>query len=96
MPRGIEQINIVVTVHKLHHRGCYRDATLLLHRHPVAGRVPIGLARLDRTRHLYRATKEQKLLGQGRFTGIRMTDNTEGPATRYLFLFELTMDLLTF
>jgi hypothetical protein len=82
----VEKIQVKIAVMELHHRGRHRYAALLLDLHPVAGRVPISLARLDGTGHLDRPAEEQQLFGQGRLAGIWVTDNAERPPAAYFFL----------
>jgi hypothetical protein len=47
--------------------------------------MAIGLARLDGASHLNGAAKQQQFFSQGGFTGIRVTDDTEGTAFGDLF-----------
>ena len=59
---------------------------LLFQRHPVRYRVVVTLLALDATCRLNRTAVKQKLLGQGRFTRVRMRDDRKGPALSDFFL----------
>ena len=85
MAGGVQQVDLIVAVIELHHRGGHRDAALLFNRHPVAGGVDRGFARFDRPRHLDGAAEEQQLFGQGGLAGIGMADDAEGAALLYFF-----------
>ncbi len=52
VPGGIQQVDHAALVRELHHGSGHGDATLLLHLHPVRGRVAIGPLALDRAGHL--------------------------------------------
>src|SRR5690606_7176761 len=56
-----------------------RDATLLLHLHPVAGRVPLSTTRLHASRQMDRSTVKQQLLGEGGLPRVRVADYGKGP-----------------
>ena len=76
----VEQVHHPVAVRELHHRGSDRDAALLLHRHPVGGRVTAALARLDRARELDRVAEQQQFFGDRGLARIRVRDDREGAA----------------
>ena len=80
MARRIQQVDDVLGIGELHHRGRDRNTPLLLQRHPVRGRVPAGLAALHGTGELDRAAVQQQFFGQRRFAGIRMRDDRKGAA----------------
>ena len=78
--RGVQQVHQLATVGKLHHRGGYRDAPLLLHLHPVRLGMLAGFFTLDGTCFLESLAEQQDFLGNGGFTGVRVRDNREGAA----------------
>jgi len=81
--RRIEQVHLVALVGELHHARRHRDAALLLHLHPVGGRVALLPARLDRPGEMDRPAIEEELLGEGGLPGVRVTDDGEGPPGLY-------------
>ena len=86
MAGRVEQVDLEVPVGELHYRGGDRDAAFALDGHPVAGGVPLGLARFDRTGQVDGPAIEQKLFGQSGFPGVGMTDDAEGSAPGYFFV----------
>ena len=80
----VEQVDRVAFVVELHHGARHRYPALLLHFHPVRGGVTPALARLDGAGHLDRAAVEQQLLRQRRLAGVRVRDDRERPALRYV------------
>jgi hypothetical protein len=46
--------------------------------------MAVRLATLDRARHLDELAKQQQLFGDGGFTGIRVRNNRQYPATLYV------------
>lgn len=79
---GVEQVDDLVLVRELHHRGGHRDAALFFQRHPVRGGVAGSLASLHRAGHLDRAAEQQQLFGQRGLAGVWMGNNGEGAAAR--------------
>ncbi len=80
--RGVEQVDHVLAVGELHHRGGDGDAALLLHFHPVGGGVAVGFARLHRTGDGDRLAHQQQLFGDGGLARIGVRDDGEGTALR--------------
>ena len=80
----VEQVDHVLAVGKLHHRGGDGDAALFLHFHPVGRGMAIRFARLDRTGHADGLAHEQQPLGNGGLTGVRVGNNSEGAALGHL------------
>jgi hypothetical protein len=78
--RCVEQVDGVARVLELHHRAGDRDATLLLHFHPVRSRMTRTPPRLHRAGQLDRPAEEQQLLGQGGLAGVRVGDDCERAA----------------
>ena len=78
MPGGIQNIDAIALVFKLHHRGGDGDSSLFFHFHPVGNGMAIGLLALYRARGLNGAAVEQKLLGQSGFTRVGVGDDGEG------------------
>jgi hypothetical protein len=78
--RRVEQVHLESLVGELHDTGRDGDAALLLHLHPVGGRVALLPARLHGPGEMDRPTVEQKLLGEGRLPRVGVTDDGEGAA----------------
>ena len=78
--RGVEQVDHVVAVGELQHRGGDRDAARLLHLHPV-GRDPLA-ARLavHRARGVDRRGVQGERLGERRLARVGVADHRERPA----------------
>ena len=79
---GVEQVDHVLAVGELHHRGGDGDAALLLHFHPVGGGMAVGFARLHRTGNGDRLAHQQQLFGDGGLARIGVRDDGEGTALR--------------
>ncbi|EYU01626.1 hypothetical protein PA99_2147 [Pseudomonas aeruginosa PA99] len=79
---GVEQVDHVLAVGELHHRGGDGDAALLFHLHPVGRGVAVGLARLHGTGDGDRLAHQQELLGDGGLTGVGVGNDREGTALR--------------
>jgi len=79
---GVEQVDHVLAVGELHHRGSDGDAALLFHLHPVGGGVAIGLARFHRAGDGNRLAHQQQLFGDGGLARIGVRDDGEGTALR--------------
>ena len=77
--RGVEQVQLVAAIRKLHHRGGHADSALLLHRHPVAHGEAVGLAGLNLSGLVDGPALQQELFGQGRLARVRVADDGEGP-----------------
>jgi len=90
---GVEEVDLIVAVGELHHRGGHRDAALLLDRHPVAGGMALDLARLDRPGEVDGAAEQQQFFGEGGLAGVGMADDAEGPPLGY-FRFKLFVMML--
>ena len=73
--RSVEEIDYAVHVRKLHDRRGDRDAALLLHRHPVGGRMLVCLFALNRACHLNKIAKQDELFGYCGFTSIGVRDD---------------------
>lgn len=74
---GVEQVDDVVAVAHLHHRGCHRNTPLLFNFHPVGRRMAAGLAAFDGASDLNRARKQQQFFGQRGLTRIRVGNDGE-------------------
>ena len=83
---GVQEVDLEVPVVELHHRRRDGDPPLLLDRHPVARRVPPGLAGLDGAGELDRPAEEEELFGERRLSGVGVADDAEGPALLDLLL----------
>ena len=82
---GVEDVDAVALVLELHDRRGDGNTALLLQLHPVGDRVTgRGLA-LDGAGQLDRAAVEQQLLRQGRFAGVGVRNDREGPPALDLF-----------
>ncbi|MNF59915.1 hypothetical protein D3C84_415170 [compost metagenome] len=79
---GVEQVDHVLAVGELHHRGGDGDAALLFHLHPVGGGVTVGFTRLHGTRHGDGLAHQQQLLGDGGFARVGVGNDGEGAAFR--------------
>ena len=74
---GVQNVDAVAVVFKLHGAGGYADAALLFDLHPVAGGVALGLAGLDAAGLADGAAIEQQLFGQRGLAGVRVADDGE-------------------
>ena len=84
--RGVQNVDAETLVLELHHRGGHRDAALLLNLHPVGGGRPGVLLALYLAGLGDGPAVQQKLLGQGSLTGVRVGDDGEGaPALDFRF-----------
>ena len=83
--RGVQQVDGVVAVLELHHRGRHRDAALLLDLHPVGGGELAAFLALDGAGHLNGAGEQQQLFGERGLTGVRVGDDGEGAAVGHFF-----------
>ena len=81
---GVEQVQHRVAVRELQHGRGDRDASLLLHLHPVGGDAPSLAPRLDRAGALERAAVEQELLREGGLARVGVADDREGAPARGL------------
>ncbi len=79
---GVEQVDHMLAVGELHHRGGDGDAALLFHFHPVGGRVTVGFARLHGTGHGNGLAHQQQLLGDGGLARVGVGNDGEGAALR--------------
>ena len=84
----IEDVDPPALVIEAHHRGGNRDTALFLDLHEVGGSGFSDLVTLHRTGRDDRAAEEEEFFGEGRLTGVGVTDDAESPAFRD-FLFEL-------
>ena len=83
---GVKDVDAVAVIAELEHGGRDGNTTLLLDLHPVGdGGAAVFLA-LDHAGLGDGASVQQKFLGEGGFTGIRVRDNGKGPAALDLFL----------
>src|SRR5687768_6467474 len=78
VPRSVEQIDLFAEIFELQDAGSDRDAALLLHLHPVAGRMTRRAASFDAARQMNGATVQEKLLGESSLPRVRMADNCKG------------------
>ena len=78
----VEQVEHVVAVRELQHRGGDRDAPLLLELHPVGPGAPPLTPGLDLTGLLHRPAVQQELLGEGGLARVGVADDGEGAAVR--------------
>ena len=78
--RGVEDIDAVALVLKLHDGGGDGDAALLFQLHPVGDGVARGGLAFDGARQLDRPAVEQELFGQRGFARVRVGDDGEGSA----------------
>ncbi|MCY1218841.1 hypothetical protein D9M72_307930 [compost metagenome] len=79
---GVEQVDHVLAVGELHHRGGDGDAALLFHLHPVGGGMTVGFTRLHGTGHGDGLAHQQQLFGDGGLTGVGVGNDGEGAAFR--------------
>ena len=86
MTRGIQDVDLVASVLESHDGGRHGDTTLLLDLHPVTRRSLLDLVTLDGTCYVDSSPEEKELLGEGRLTGVRVTDDSEGTSLVDLFL----------
>jgi len=85
MSRGIENVDAVAAVLKLHDGRCDGNAALLFDFHPVGFCRALSLA-LDFARLRDGSAVEQKLFRQRGFTGVRVRNDRKRPAAGDLFL----------
>ena len=81
---GIQNVDAVALVFKLHDAGGDGDAPLLFQLHPVRGGVFVPVLALHGARRLDRASVEQELFRQGGLARVRVGDDGEGPPPLYL------------
>ena len=86
MTRGVQDVDLVASVFEAHDGGRHGDTTLLLDLHPVTRRGLLDLVTLDGTCYVDSPPEEEELLGEGRLTGVRVTDDSEGTSLVDLFL----------
>ena len=84
VPRRVQQVHDPVAIRELHDRGGDRDATLLLHCHPVRGGMTRSFAPLHGSSQLNGTAEQQQLFGQRGLAGIWVRDNREGTPARDL------------
>ena len=86
MARGVQNVDALTLVPELQHRGRDRNTALLLDLHPVGNRMAAVFLALDHAGFLNRAAVEQKLLGDGGFTGVRVrNDRKRAPVFNFFF-----------
>lgn len=78
---GVEYVHTAAAVFEAHHGGRYRDTPLLFYLHEVGGCRLFDLIAFHRSGRLYGATEEQKLLGEGGFSGVGVGDDGKSTAT---------------
>ena len=86
MARRIKQVEDVLFKLEGHHSRRHGNTAVLFDLHEVRTGTLLFLFRLHRTGHLNGTPEQQQLFGQGRFTGIRVGNDGEGTATRYLLV----------
>ena len=92
MTWGVENVHLVFDVFaiggviELHHRGRYRDTTLLLDIHPVAGGSFLNLVAFYSSSHLYLSTEQQKLLCQCSLTRVRVRNDGKCTSSFYFLI----------
>ena len=80
---GVEDIDFIVMVVKLHHRRSHRDSTLLLDVHPVRSSCFLDFVALHRASHLNLSAKEEQFLRKRSLTSIRVCDNRKSTSSIY-------------
>ena len=75
---GVQDVDPVSVIHKLHGGACHGNAALLLNLHPVRGGVLVRLPGFDAARAADRSAVQQQLLSQRCFTRVRMGDDSKG------------------
>ena len=93
--RGIENVDAIPLVLKLHHRGGDGNAALLFQCHPVGYGVMVAGLALDASRRLDRAPVKEELFGQGGLARVRVRDDGKGAAAVDL-LFDVCHSYLRF
>ena len=91
--RGVEDVDAIALVFKLHDRRRDGDAALLFELHPVRDRVARGRLALDRSGELDGPAVQQQLFRERRLAGVRVRDDRKGPAALD-FLFQIHSPLL--
>ena len=82
---GIEDVDFIVLIVEAHDTGCHGDTTLTLYLHEVTGGALLDLVALDGSSYVDGASVEEELLGEGRFTRIRVRYDGKGATTTYFF-----------
>jgi len=80
---GVEDVDLVVAVVKLHDRRCHGDTALLLDIHPVARGSLADLVVFDGTGYLYLAAKEEKFFCKCGLTCIWVGYDGKGASSLY-------------
>ncbi len=86
MSRGIEKIDYVIVVLKLHNGAGDGNTALFFNFHPVARCMTAGFTSLDRTCELNCSAEKKQLFGKSCFTSVRVRNNREGSSAFNLFL----------
>ncbi len=79
---GVEQVDHVLAVGELHHRGGDGNPALLLHGHPVGSGVAVGFARFHRAGDFDGLAHQQQALGDGGLARVGVGNDGEGTALR--------------
>ena len=90
---GVEDVDAIALVFKLHDRRRDGDAALLFELHPVRDRVARGRLALDRAGELDGPAVQQQLFRERRLAGVRVRDDRKRPAALD-FLFQIHSPLL--
>lgn len=77
---GVEKVDAVVVIFELEDGRGDRNATLLLHAHPVTGGGLLLLLGGDTSRKTDGTPVEEEFLGEGGFSGIGVGNDGEGAA----------------
>ena len=79
----IQDIDAKIIIFKLQNTGCNGNTPFLFDFHPVGYRMPCRRFPFYASCQIYRASIEQKLLRQSRFSCIRMRNNCKSPSSIY-------------
>lgn len=85
MPRGVQDVDSLAGVIKLHYRGGHRDPPLLLDFHPVRLGEVAATAALNRPGLTNHAPEKEELFSNRRLPRVRVGNDGEGPPLVYCF-----------
>ncbi|EKD37224.1 MAG: hypothetical protein ACD_75C01207G0001 [uncultured bacterium] len=79
MAGRIEQVDFIIPIGEFHHRGGNGNTAFLLDGHPVAGGMPLDLARFDGAGQVDGAAEEEEFFGKRGLARIGMADDAKRP-----------------
>lgn len=84
--RGIKDIDFVITIVEAHHRCSYRNTTLLLNLHPVAGGSFLNLIAFNGSGDVDSSAEKEQFLGKCCLAGVGVRNDCESAPAAYFIL----------